>query len=45
MPRNREAQGVTMLAMRAGKWIGGFRALLRSPGALLAVATWLTLTQ
>jgi hypothetical protein len=43
MFRNREAQGVTMLTMRAGKWIGGFRALLRSPGALLAVAVDATL--
>jgi hypothetical protein len=43
MLRNREAPGVTMLTTRAGKWIGGFRALLRSPGALLAVAVDATL--
>jgi hypothetical protein len=43
MLRNREAPGVTMLTTRAGKWVGSFRALLRSPGALLAVAVDATL--
>jgi hypothetical protein len=43
MLRNREAQGVTMLTTRAGKWIWSFRALLRSPAALLAVAVDATL--
>ena len=43
MLRNREAQGVTMLTTRAGNWIGGSLALLRSPGALLAVAVDATL--
>jgi hypothetical protein len=43
MLHKREAQGVTMLTKRAGNWIGGFRARLRSPGALLAVAVDATL--
>ena len=36
-------RGVIMLTTRAGNWIGGFLALLRSPGALLAVAVDATL--
>jgi hypothetical protein len=43
MLRNREAQGATVLTTRAENWIGGFRALLRTPGALLAVAVDATL--
>jgi hypothetical protein len=41
MLRNREAQ--TMLTRRAGNWIEGFRALLRTPGALQAFAIDATL--
>jgi hypothetical protein len=43
MLRNREAQGVTMPTRRAGNWIEGVRALLRSPGGLLAFAVDATL--
>jgi hypothetical protein len=43
MLSNREVRGATMLTRRAGNWIERFRALLRSPGGLLAFAVDATL--